>query len=274
LHRRQFLEASLVAALAAGCSGEDAPPDVLHVSGDLVHAEDLNGELYRLSRSGNTVSKVGAGGAATWTTGARGSGPAQFDFPTALAADNRGRVLVVDRGNARIQILEGSTGRYLGTFGASGNGPGQFRIARHIAVSADRIFVVDQVNRRVVVFDMNGNAVSAIGGLDYPRGVAVDRGGSVYVSDSTNRAIKRFSPTGTFEARVDNGNVAHPHGLAFDRFGDLWVADGVAGRVVVLTPQGAVRQTLATRLPDGRSAAPSDVALANRDIFVRAAPNA
>jgi len=71
---------------------------------------------------------------------------------------------------------------------------------------------------------------------------------------------------------VDGGNVTHPHGLAFDRNGNLWVADGTAGRVVVLG-SGAVKQTLTTKLPDGRSAAPHDIALAGRDIYVRAVPN-
>jgi sugar lactone lactonase YvrE len=279
VNRREFLEASVAVGLLAGCGETEAGPDALHVSVTEVYAEDLNGVLYRISRTANTVSRVTASGATAWTTGSKGSGPAQFDFPTALAADNRGRVLVVDRGNARVQLFEGASGRYLGTFGSAGRGPGQFLIARHIAVSADNIFVVDQLNHRVNVYDMNGNALFAISGprgssgaLDVPRGVAVDRLGNVYVSDSALRAIKKYSVTGSFAGRVDAGNAAHPHGLAFDSTGDLWVADGAAGRVVVLTPQGSVRQSIVTKLPDGRPGAPTDVSLNGRDIYVRVAP--
>jgi len=279
--RREFLESSLAAVVLAGCGGgtPEVEPETLRVSRTDVYAEDLNGALYRATPSANVVSRIGVSGAPVWTIGTRGSGPLQFDFPTAIAADDRGRVLVVDRGNSRVQILDGDSGRYLGAFGSVGTGPGQFRIARHIATSGDRIYVVDQLNHRINVFDVNGQPILAIGafgtgnaGLNVPRGVAVDRTGAVYVSDSTNHAIKRFAATGAFEARVDGGNVTHPHGLAFDRNGNLWVADGTEGRVVVLG-SGAVKQTLTTKLPDGRSAAPHDIALAGRDIYVRAVPN-
>ena len=281
MKRREFLETSLAAVVLAGCGGDipEVGPETLRVSRTDVYAEDLNGVLYRATPSANVVSQIGSGGAPVWTTGSRGTGPGQFDFPAAIAADNHGRLLVVDRGNARVQILEGASGRYLGAFGSAGTGPGQFRLARHIATSADRIYVVDQLNHRVNVFDVNGQPILAIGGygtgnasLNVPRGVAVDRNGAVYVSDSTNHAIKRFASTGAFEARVDGGNVTHPHALAFDREGALWVADGAAGRVVVMV-DGAVKQRLTTKLPDGRAAAPHDIALSGRDIYVRAVPN-
>ncbi len=279
MNRREFLEVSMAAALVAGCTETDAGPDALHVGVDDVYAEDLNGVLYRISRAGNTVSRVSSTGAAVWTTGGKGSAPAQFDFPTAIAADNQGRVLVVDRGNVRVQVFDGPSGRYLGTFGSAGKGPGQFLLPRHVAVSPDRIYVVAQLNHRVNVYDTSGNPVAAIGtatgsgALDVPRGVAVDRDGNVYVSDSALRAIKKYTPAGAFAGRVDGGNVAHPHGLAFEsKTGDLWVADGASGRVVVLTAQGTVRHTIATRLPDGRGAAPTDVSLSGREIYVRATP--
>ena len=166
MKRREFLGSSLAALLVAGC--KDTPevgPETLRVSRTDVYAEDLNGVLYRATPSANVVSLIGSNGAPVWTTGTNGSGPGQFDFPTAIAADNRGRVLVVDRGNARVQILEGSSGRYLGAFGSVGTGPGQFRLPRHIATFGDRIYVVDQLNHRVNVYDPTGQPIQAIGGF-------------------------------------------------------------------------------------------------------------
>lgn len=281
---REFLEASAAAALLAGCGGgggsSAAEPDTLRVSRADVHAADGNGVVYRATPTANVVSRLGAGGATVWTTGSRGRGPAQFDHPTALAADDRGRVLVVDRGNSRVQMLDGDSGRLLGSFGSPGSGAEQFNGPRQIAVALDRIHVVDQFNHRVSVFDLDGRPLFAIGGfgiegggLNVPRGVAVDAAGNVYVCDSTGEAIKRYSSSGIFESRIDGANVEHPGGLAFDAHGDLWVADGVGGRIVVLSVGGAVLRTLVTPLPDGRPGAPIDIALAGRDIHVRAVVN-
>lgn len=280
MNRREFVQASAATALLAGCGGGEVPPDSLRVSRTEVHAADINEVVYRATPSAHVVSRLGAGGAAVWTTGSRGKGPAQFDFPSSIAADLRGRLLVVDRGNSRVQILDGSSGHYLGAFGSVGSGPGQFLLPRHIATREDRIYVVDQLNHRVNVYDLDGRSILAIGSygpeppnLNMPRGVAVDAGGKVYVSDSTAGTIKRFSASGAFEGRADGGNVSHPLGLTFDVKGMFWIADGTSGRLVVMTPQGAVERTLSTRLPDGRPGAPRDVAIAGRDIYVRAAVN-
>ena len=284
MKRREFLEVSAATLLLAGCGGGSEPepvvPETLRVSRTDIIVGDVNGVLYRVRPNANSVSRIDASGNAIWTMASRGSGPGQFDFPSGIVTDVRGRVLVVDRGNDRVQILDGSTGAFLGAFGSPGDGPGQFRNARQIAVASDRIYVVDQLNDRVNVFDMNGNSLFAIGTfgtepgqLNAPLGVAADAGGNVYVTDSTDDAIKRFSASGAFIGSVANPQVVHPHGIAIDAIGQLWVADGIANRVAVLTTQGALVRSLPTRISDGRPGAPHDIALSGRDIYVRALPN-
>lgn len=255
-------------------------PDTLRVSRNDTIVADADGTLFRARPAARTISRLDAAGVAVWTIGSYGKGPGQFDYPAQLVADPRGRVLVVDRGNARIQILDAATGRYLGQFGSPGTALGQFRHPRRIAAASDRIYVADQLNHRVGVFATDGTPLFAIGhagtepsDLDAPSGVAVAADGRVYVPDAQRRGIKRFSADGTFEARVDGGNVKDRHGLALDALGRLWVADGYAGRVVALTPEGAAAQAIPARLAAGRSAAPHDIALAGRDIYVRAADN-
>lgn len=283
MNRREFLEVSAATLLVAGCGGShDDPvlPETLRVSRTDTIVADASGTLFRARPAVRTISRLDASGAAVWTTGSYGKGPAQFDYPAELVVDRLGRVLVVDRGNARVQILDAASGGYLGQFGSLGTGLGQFRHPRRIAVGNDRIYVVDQLNDRIGVFALDGKPLFAIGRagtgpaeLNVPSGVAVDADGRVYVTDGPRRGIKRFGASGAFEARVDGGHVVDPHGLAFDPAGNLWVADGYAGRVVALTPQGTLAQTIAARLADGRSAAPHDIALGGRDIYVRAAVN-
>lgn len=283
MNRREFLGASSASLLLAGCFGSDSDvvvPDTLHVSRFDVIVADADGTLFRTRPYSRTVARLAPGGATEWTTGTYGKGTGQFDFPDQSIADTRGRLLVSDRGNGRVAMLEAATGRWLGQIGASGTGPGQFRQPRQIALGVDRIYVVDPLNHRVNVYDDDGRSLFAIGrpgtgpgDLNMPRGVAVDGLGRVYVTDGRGAAVKRYSANGVFETRVDGRLLGSPNGLAVDRRGYLWVADGFSGRVVALSPEGTLAQAITARLSDGRSAAPRDIALAGRDIYVRAGIN-
>lgn len=242
---------------------------------------DAEGALFRASRVSHNVSRLQGSGVA-WTVGTRGVGAGQFNFPVALAADRKGRLFVVDRGNARVQVLDVRDGRLLGTFGSRGEGPGQFLMPRYIAVSGDRVYVSDQLNHRVNVFDLDGKALSSIGTfgvragqLNAPRGVAVDSSGTLYVADGGNHRVCTFGADGRFgSVIVDGGLLDSPHGLGVDSAGELWIADGSSGRLFALSTTGLLIRTFEPRLPDGRPAAPHDVAESAGRIFVRALPNA
>ncbi|MFO1414614.1 MAG: NHL repeat-containing protein [Burkholderiales bacterium] len=280
MKRRQFLEATAASVLLAGCGGGGSNPPLSDyaslrvVTGD-VYASDADGTLFRVRAATNTVARLAANGTPAWTVGRRGTGPLEFDHPSDVAVDRLGRVLVLDRGNARVQILDAATGQYRGAFGKPGRGPGQLQLARHIAAGSDRVYVSDAFNFRVVVFDLDGRALATIGRqgtgpgeFSLPRGVAVDRWGGLYVADG--RRIQRFAPDGRYEARADGGNVASPRGLAIDADDQLWVADGRARRVRVLTLQGGLVRSTATVLPGGAPAAPYDVAPVGSDVLVSA----
>ncbi len=69
--------------------------------------------------------------------------------------------------------------------------------------------------------------------LYYPEGVIVDHWGNVYVADSWNRRIMRWTPGSSEGSIVVDGNgkgqqsnqLNGPRGLSFDRQGNLYVAD-------------------------------------------------
>ncbi|MDQ4066634.1 MAG: 6-bladed beta-propeller, partial [Thermoproteota archaeon] len=97
-----------------------------------------------------------------------------------------------------------NSGNFLGKWGTSGSGDGQFSSPSGIAIdSSDNIFIVDRANNRVQVFDNNSNFItkwgspgSADGQFDNPIGVAVDADGRVYVTDEGNARIQVFSSGG------------------------------------------------------------------------------
>jgi DNA-binding beta-propeller fold protein YncE len=79
--------------------------------------------------------------------------------------------------------------------------------------------------------------------LNWPQGVAVDTQGNVYVADSNNSRIEKFSSTGTLLAVFGNtGNsIEHlnlPAGIALDAQDDLYVTDLRNHRLVKFSAAG------------------------------------
>ena len=82
---------------------------------DAVEASD--GDIFVADGYGNScVHRFGAEGNLLATWGRPGSGPLEFSTPHAIAIDGAGRLLVSDRENNRVQILD-RTGQWLGEVG-------------------------------------------------------------------------------------------------------------------------------------------------------------
>ncbi len=126
-------------------------------------AVDGSGSVF-VADSGNArIQKFDNNGAFLTKWGSLGSGDGQFyspqlNSPAGVAIDGSGNVFVVDNGNSRIQKFT-NTGIFVGKWGSSGTGDGQFA---------------------------------------GPFGIAVDGNGNVYVADTGNSRIQKFDNTGTF----------------------------------------------------------------------------
>ncbi len=82
-------------------------------------------------------------------------------FYRALApkVDGEGRIYVLDSGNHRVQIF-GADGRLLNTFGAEGQGPGEFTRPGGLVIAGDRILVSDRENARISEFNLSGEHIA------------------------------------------------------------------------------------------------------------------
>jgi peptidylamidoglycolate lyase len=153
---------------------------------------------YRNSR----VLKFAADGKFLFKWGTKGKGPGQFDLPHGIALDATGRVFVVDRQNARVQVFD-SNGKYL-----QWKSP-PFVNPQDIAISTDgTAFVTDIGGFKptdrpgVYVIGSDGSLVARIGRYGnydgqflVAHGVAVGKGGEVYVADFTGRRVQKFVRT-------------------------------------------------------------------------------
>ncbi|HEX9018209.1 MAG TPA: hypothetical protein VF806_03430, partial [Anaerolineaceae bacterium] len=143
--------------------------------------------------------------------------------------------------------------------GAAGNQPGQFNAPRGMAIAPDgSLYVADSRNNRIQHIAADGTVIKTWGSFadistgkapdgtfNEPWDVAVGKDGSVFVSDTWNHRIQKFTADGQFIAKwgyFGQGEKPEafwgPRGLAVDANGHLYVMDTGNKRVVVFDANG------------------------------------
>jgi len=186
------------------------------------------------------LSRTAATGAAELSflraVGQRGSGPAQFNHPGALAVDVDGNLFVADFANARVQVF-GPDLRFLRQFGQSGE------LHAPLSIALDRagktVYVLDAVDHRVHAFTREGQPLASwgsrwqserdIGAWLFPSALAVAADGAVYVTDSGRSAVLKFDGSGRFVTSW--GHVGHAQGELYKPTG---IVTDDRGRVIVI----------------------------------------
>jgi WD40 repeat protein len=185
-------------------------------------------------------------------------GRLEFSSPEGVAVDSQGLIYVADTANQRVQVLR-ADGSFVASWGSVGSGPGQFAGQYSgptgIAVDAgDNVYVVDSVAGRIQKFTREGEFLAAWGEpgdgpgqfdsdeMHGPGGIAIDQAGNVYVADTFNGRIQKFSADGAFIAEwptlIAGDDYASPSWLVIG--GErLYVTDRLKGRVQIYSLDGA-----------------------------------
>ena len=177
------------------------------------------------------------------TIGMSGVGQGQFTDPRNVAVGPDGEIFVLDSGNHRVQEFD-ADGQFLRTWGTQGAGSGQLNEPWGIAVGPDGlVYVADTWNHRIVKFMPDGQQAGAWGhyastngelgeqGVFWgARALAVNSQGDIYVTDTGNKRIQKFSPDGQFLGQwggygVEPGQFDEPVGIAIDRSDNVYIAD-------------------------------------------------
>ena len=193
-------------------------------------AENPRGGTYVADTANNRIQGwyEKARGAPSYVFGTAGRGPGFVTRPYGVAFDGAGIAYVADTYDSRIEKLS-SSGAYLDQFGyissnsgfaAPGSGNGQFNNPRGVAYDQTRagtLWVADTANTRVQQITTSGSWIATYGGFSSPSGVAVDASGVVYVADTGNHQVQRFSG-GAWSVVPSTGGMTldQPRGIAFD----------------------------------------------------------
>lgn len=135
------------------------------------------------------------------TIGGPGTTAGRFFFPAGLAVNTRNELLVVDQGNARVQVFD-LDGNFLRCFGrAGGMGTSRLLVRANglVADTLDRVFLVDSFQDLVRVFDPAGPTLSTVGTfgegpgqLFTPVGLALDPFNRLFVASPNTGKVEVF----------------------------------------------------------------------------------
>lgn len=189
-----------------------------------------------------------AGGGST-AFGDRGDArEARLNHPSGVTADAIGNVYIADRDNHRIRRVDigGVITTVAGT-GVSGNsGDGGLatlaRLNGPTSVSLDgagNLYVADTGNHRVRKFTPGG-IMLAVGDTTGPIDTAPDTAGNVYIADAGAGRIYFAAASGVVVPFLDG--LQSPGGVALDSGGNLYVSDTAAGRVFVRSASGSLEE--------------------------------
>jgi sugar lactone lactonase YvrE len=136
-------------------------------NGDFFVADGYgNSRVVKFDRHGKFLAIIG---------GTKGTGPGQFDLVHAVVIDSKGRLLVGDRSNARIQIFD-HNGTYLEQWNGLGKPYGLY-------ITSDDTLYVGDADGGTITVAKRGQPVDVIRDLGRPHSISMDPNGSLYMAD-------------------------------------------------------------------------------------------
>ncbi len=207
-------------------------------------ADTLNNRIQRSTNDGVMWQAVGNGA---------GVGLGQFNAPRGVTADSTDTLIfVADTNNNRIQRSTdgGKNWSVIASLGTSAS-----QVTQPQAIAYDQsnniLYIADTGNNRILKatnasstpsFSIMATAGTTVGQFNQPHAIAVDSNGNLYVADTANNRIQKFS--GSWSTIVSPGtslgSVNGPQGVYVDAMNHIYIADTLNNRVQISNTSGSM----------------------------------
>ncbi len=262
----------------AGQAGLNVPLHLLFDSaGNLYIADSGNNRVRRVDPSG-TITTVAGSGARGFSGDGGAAREARLNAPVALALLPDGTLLIADSGNNRVRAVDaqGIIRTVAGGGIGDGGDPRQALLNLPYGIAVDargNLYIADTHHHRIrrmtlgqenpQIETIAGTGISGFNGderpareahLNFPRGLAVDAAGNLYVADTFNHRVRKITPEGIITTVAGTGRpgfsgdgdlavraeLRFPLAVALDSEGQLYIADAGNNRVRRVDHSGVI----------------------------------
>jgi hypothetical protein len=164
---------------------------------------------------------------------------------------------------------------YSFSFGPHGTGNGQISyVASSLSTdSSGNVYVVDEGNHRIEVFDSSGNYVTQFGQaqLFEPEGIAIDSAGNRWVTDGSYEKVFKYNSKNEYvssfgEYGIGNGQFQDVASIDVDSKTNIWVLDESNGRLQEFNSAGKYIRQIKSGTYSGHEFSPAgNVAIDSKD---------
>jgi sugar lactone lactonase YvrE len=199
-----------------------------------IHVVDTRGPSYAVFDVPNQKFKL-----------VHGAGNGKLQKPINITIDQDGTKYVTDTGQNQVIVFDRND-NFLRAFGKTD----QFKPA-DVAIVGERLYVTDLAHNTIQVLDKQsgdmlfqiGKPGSKEGEFVFPTNLAVGPDNNLYVADTGNFRIEKFTLDGKYLTAFGGvgsgfGQFARPKGVALDHEGRIYAVDAAFENIQIFSPEG------------------------------------